>query len=124
MIIQPTMFGFSIAQTRQPDLFDGCAVPTGRHCSECGRELVETESDYHCCPVGHGKLLTPATADEQDDGDETRPASTWSQQVRRIAKCHAARDNLHGRRWRCGCGACSVARLDGCTPREHLARDR
>ena len=118
MTVQPTLFGFPISRTRQAELFDGCAVPTGRHCPDCGRELVPTESGFVCCPRGHGKLVP----DRSPDDDESVPPRTWPVEARRIAKRHARRDNWLGRRWRCGCGACEQARRDGFIPRERIDR--
>jgi hypothetical protein len=121
--------------TRQPDLFlPMCARSIARQgqlfdtggppaltatCRKCGEYLERTPSSYLACPRGHGKLLTEAAAEPEDlEDDQPAPASDWPQQARQIAKRHARRDNWHGRRWHCQCGACSRARLDGFLPRE------
>jgi hypothetical protein len=108
--------------TQQGQLFDPADGPGSPHRCQCGEYLERTESGYLCCPKGHGKLLTeppavePADKPDAEDDDEPAPASEWPRQARRIAKRHARRDNWHGRRWHCQCGACSRARLDGFTP--------
>jgi hypothetical protein len=123
MHTQPDLFlpMCATVRGRQGELFDPAdAPPCGLTCQECGRALVHTESGYLCCPRGHGKLLTEAAAepDDEADDDEPAPASPWPRQARRIARRHARRDNWHGHRWSCCCGACSRARLDGFIPRE------
>jgi hypothetical protein len=126
---QPTLFGYADTRTRQPALFDTDGPPAlTATCELCGAHLERTPSGYQTCP--HGCLpLRPI------DGPRpvplgaavVRPAAPpatreWSEQARRIARKHVARDNWHGRRWRCECGACSRARLDGFTPRERIDR--
>jgi hypothetical protein len=118
------MFGYAIARTRQPALFDTEGPPAvTAKCPRCGRYLERTPSDYLCCPAGHGKLLTapPEHCGAADD-DEPVPAWDWPEHARRVAKRHARRDNWLGRRWRCECGACTRARLDGFIPRERIER--
>jgi hypothetical protein len=124
---QPTMFGYADCRTRQPALFDTDGPPAlTAQCEQCGEYPERTPSGYLCCPKGHGKLLTespaiePATEPDTEDDDETVPAWSWPQEARRIAKRHAARDNWHGRRWHCRCGACRQARRDGFIPRERV----
>jgi hypothetical protein len=126
---QPTMFGYADTRTGQPALFDTDGPPalTSR-CEQCGEYLERTPSGYSACPRGHGKLLTeppalePADEKEAEDDGEPVPASDWPRQARQTAKRHARRDNWHGRRWHCRCGACSRARLDGFVPRERVER--
>lgn len=110
---------FADARTRQGELFAGVPAAVGLRCPVCDRHLVETESGYLSCPMAHGKLR-PALVSEQpdDEDDEPVPPLPWPREARRIAKLHANRDNFEGRRWRCTCGACTRARLDGFVPRE------
>jgi hypothetical protein len=106
---------------RQGELFAEPDEPaTSLRCEECGRLLVRTPSGYLACPRGHGKLLTEAVTEPEgdEDDDEPTPPHPWPVEARLIAKRHAARDNWHGRRWHCRCGACRRARLDGFIPRE------
>ena len=122
MTIQPDLFLPMCARViaRQGQLFDTDGPPAlTAKCRECGEYLERTPSGYLACPRGHGKLLTEAPADEAP-ADE--PAPSWSEQARRIAKGHAARDNWLGRRWHCQCGACRRARLDGFIPRQRIDR--
>ena len=118
MTRQPDLFLPMCARTmgRQATLFDtdGPPAQTAR-CKQCQDFLELTPSGYLCCPNGHGKLLCAT------DGD-TEPQDDWPEQARRIAKRHAARDNWLGSRWRCECGACSRARLDGFIPRQRIDR--
>jgi hypothetical protein len=79
--------------------------------------MIRTESGYLSCPMAHGKLLTEAAEPEEDEDDAPAPASDWPRQARQIAKRHAERDNWHGRRWHCRCGACQRARMAGFVPR-------
>ncbi len=32
------------------------------HCSQCGRTMIDTQSGYISCPLGHGRLLAEAPA--------------------------------------------------------------
>lgn len=94
---------------RQGDLFDGQPVYVGLACDACGRELVETESGYACCPAGHGKLLTVAG---DEPADVLEDLLHWRAKAEGIAQTHATRQA-----WLdappCECGACNQARLDG-----------
>jgi hypothetical protein len=128
--LQPDLFLAAVAtvRRRQPALFDTDGPPAVTvRCEQCREYLERTPSGYLACPRGHGKLLTEPPAAEPDaadaaDADEPAPASDWPRQARQIAKRHARRDNWHGGRWRCRCGACSRARLDGFIPRERVER--
>ena len=91
-------------------------------CPRCGRYLERTPSGYLCCPAGHGKLLTEPPAETDGEDAESPPPWDWPEQARRVAKQHARRDNWSGRRWRCECGACTLARLDGFFPRKRVER--
>src|SRR5271168_3803571 len=110
--------------TQQGQLFDPADGPGSPHRCECREYLERTPSGYLACPRGHGKLLTepPAAEPEDLEDDEPAPPLSWPQEARRIARRHARRDNWHGRRWHCRCGACSRARLDGFIPRERVER--
>jgi hypothetical protein len=108
---------------RQGQLFDTDGPPAvTATCRQCGEYLERTPSGYLACPRGHGKLLTQAPADDDAADDESIPPQTWLEQARGMARRHAARDNWLGTRWRCGCGACSRARLDGFIPRQRIER--
>ena len=143
MTNQPTIFGYAESRTRQPALFDMDGPPAlTAKCQRCGEYLERTPSGYQTCPRGCGKLIEsvcrpihgatdspvrrlfaePATEPVGADDDESLPARDWREQARRIAKCHAKRDNWLGTRWRCQCGACNRARLDGFIPRERVER--
>jgi hypothetical protein len=106
------MCGRSLA--KQGQLFDTDG-PTAVNdtCRECGEFMERTPSGFLACTRGHGKLLSE-TSGESADG--------WPEQVRRLAKRHARRDNWLGTRWRCQCGACNRARLDGFIPCQRIER--
>jgi hypothetical protein len=122
--LQPDLFlpMCARAMTCQAQLFDTDGPPAvTAQCAQCGEYLERTPSGYLACPRGHGKLLTEPPAAEPDD-DEPAPPLSWPQEALRIGRRHARRDNWHGRRWHCQCGACSRARLDGFLPRERVER--
>jgi hypothetical protein len=135
------MFGYAETRARQAALFDVDGPPAlTAKCQRCGEYLERTPSGYQTCPRGCGKLVEPircpihgvtdspvcrlfAEPDAESDAvGESLPPWGWPEQARRIAKRHARRDIWEGRRWRCECGACTRARLDGFIPRERVDR--
>ena len=102
---------------RQAQLFDTDGPPAlTEKCRHCAEYLEHTPSGFLACPRGHGKLLTDTPANDAPAWPD------WPEYARRIAKRHARRDNWLGTRWRCRCGACNRARLDGFIPRERVER--
>jgi hypothetical protein len=65
MTTQPTLFGYPIARTRQPELFGPLTATTGLSC-DCGGRLLDTGSFYACERCG-GKLIDP-TIDDLERG--------------------------------------------------------
>ena len=65
MTTQPRLWGHADTATVQPGLFDGLPVVSDVACQECGRLLVETESGYLCCVMGHGRLNLAFVEDER-----------------------------------------------------------
>jgi hypothetical protein len=99
---------------RQGQLFETDGPPAvSATCRECGEFMERTPSGFLACPRGHGKLFIETSGEPVDD---------WPEQARRLAKRHARRDNWLGTRWRCHCGACNRARLDGFILRERVER--
>lgn len=73
MTTQPTMFGYAVTTTAQPELFanDGKHLDRAERCPECLEPLVLTPNGYIACPMGHGRLIeqtndAPAEADAFD----------------------------------------------------------
>ncbi|HEX4590307.1 MAG TPA: hypothetical protein VH120_10290 [Gemmataceae bacterium] len=92
MTIQPTMFGYADARTRQPVLFDTDGPPALiAKCQRCGEYLERTRSGYQTCPKGCLRLL---------------PVGHWDAAGNCTACGEAGRCTCHHPDGDCHCPAC------------------